>query len=66
MAELNEKDKAMIDQLAGQQLGDANATAPAPQAPVETPPQVTPPQGQAHNKGKHHNSNRRLTKNLLK
>ena len=49
MAEqLNEKDRAMIDQLAGQQLGDANATAPAPQAPVETPPQVTPPQqGQA-------------------
>ena len=38
----------MIDQLAGQQLGDANAMAGAPQAPVETPPQVTPPQqGQA-------------------
>ena len=48
MAELNEKDKAMIDQLAGQQLGDANAMAGAPQAPVETPPQGTPPQqGQA-------------------
>ena len=41
MAEqLNEQDKAMIDQLAGQQLGDANATAPAPQAP----PQGMPPQ----------------------
>ena len=43
MAEqLNEQDKAMIDALAGQQLGDANATAPAPQAP----PQGMPPQGQ--------------------
>ena len=45
MAELNQQDKAMIDALAGQQLGDANATAPAPQAPPEgMPPQGQPPQ----------------------
>ena len=44
MAEqLNEQDKAMINQMASQQLGDANATAPAPQTP---PPQGMPPQGQ--------------------
>ena len=45
MAEqLTQEDMAMIDSMAGQKLGDANATAPAPQAPVETPPQGTPPQ----------------------
>lgn len=46
-----EQDKALIDQLAGQQLGDANATAGAPQeapqqaqAPQEPPkPQDAPP-----------------------
>ena len=49
MAEqLTQEDMAMIDSMAGQKLGDANATAGAPQAPTEMPPQVTPPpQGQA-------------------
>ena len=33
-----EQDKAFIDQMAGQQLGDANATAPAqPQQPLHVP-----------------------------
>ena len=53
MAELNDQDKAMIDQLAGQRLGDANAqqaTAsqqvadPSMEVPAGTPPQPVPQQ----------------------
>lgn len=53
MAELNDQDKAMIDQLSGQKLGDANAqqaTAPeqvadpSMEVPAGTPPQPVPQQ----------------------
>ena len=53
MAELNDQDKAMRDQLAGQRLGDANAqqaTAsqqvadPSMEVPAGTPPQPVPQQ----------------------
>lgn len=38
-----EQDKAMIDQLAGQKLGDANAQAGAQQAPQQAPQQEAAP-----------------------
>ena len=53
MAELNDQDKAMIDQLAGQRLGDANAQQakapeqvadPSMEVPAGTPPQPVPQQ----------------------